>query len=354
MIIYNLIRLDPALLDEEVAMSGRAVEVDLRKVRPNRFNPRLDFNEEELRNLADSIREKGLLQPIIVRPVDNGFEVVVGERRYRAAQKAGMERIPVVIREYSDEDVIELSLIENIQRTDLSAVEKGNSCKQLMEKYPQKFPNKGAIAKSLRVSETTISAWLELVEAPEELQRMIAPAGKIGVPREQGKIDWDTAVTITRQIEQPDRQVSIAREIARRPVYRRQAREVISKAAKQPERPIEQIFKEVVEAPYEMPFRLVHMKPILDGEKIQTSRKGIPDSRVKIGSIIHAAVWEPHFATLRVVSMVRKRLGEFTEEDAKREGGYTLAEFRKTWKDLHGDWDENEFVYVFGFQLVRQ
>jgi ParB family chromosome partitioning protein len=335
-------------------MSGGAVEVDLRKVRPNRFNPRLDFNEEELRNLADSIREKGLLQPIIVRPVDNGYEVVVGERRYRAALKAGMERIPVVIREYSDEDVIELSLIENIQRTDLSAVEKGNSCKQLMEKYPQKFPKKGAIARSLRVSETTISAWLELVEAPEELQRMIAPAGKIGVPREQGKIDWDTAVTITRQIEQPGRQVSIAREIARRPIYRRQAREVISKAAKQPERPIEQIFKEVVEAPYEMPFRLVHMKPIRDGEKTQTSRKGIPDPRVKIGSIIHAAVWEPHFATLRVVSMVRKRLGEFTEEDAKREGGYALAEFKETWKDLHGDWDENDFVYVFGFQLVKQ
>jgi ParB family chromosome partitioning protein len=353
-VVYNFIRPDVILLIGAAITSGRAVEVDLRKVRPNRFNPRLDFNEEELRNLADSIREKGLLQPIIVRPVGDGFEVVVGERRYRAAQKAGIERIPVVIREYSDEDVIELGLIENIQRTDLSAVEKGISCKQLMEKYPQKFPNKGAIAKALKVSETTVSAWLELVEAPIELQRMIAPAGKIGVPREQGKIDWDTAVTITRQIDEPERQVSIAREIARRPVYRRQAREVISKAARQPERPIEQIFKEVVEAPYEMPFRLAHMKPILDGTKIQTSRKGIPDPRVKVGSLVHAAVWEPHFATLRVVSMVRKRLGEFTEADAKREGGYTLAEFKKTWKDLHGDWDENEFVYVFGFQLVEQ
>jgi ParB family chromosome partitioning protein len=334
-------------------MSGRTVDVDLKKVRPNRFNPRLDFDEDEIKNLADSIREKGLLQPIIVRPTGDSFEVVIGERRYRAAQKAGIERIPVVVRQYSDEDVIELSLIENIQRTDLSAVEKGNSCKQLMENYPQKFPNKGAIAKSLRVSETTVSAWLELVEAPKELQRMVAPAGKIGVPREQGKIDWDTAVTITRQIEEPERQVSIAKEIAKRPIYRRQAREVISKAAKQPEKPIEQIFREVIEVPYEMPFRLAHMKPILDGTKTQTSRKGIPDPRVKIGSVVNAAVWEPHFATLRVVSIVRKRLGEFTEEDAKREGGYTLAEFKKTWMGLHGDWDDNEFVYVFGFQLDR-
>jgi ParB family chromosome partitioning protein len=336
-------------------MSRRAVEeVDIKKVRPNKFNPRLEFNEEELRNLSDSIREKGLLQPIIVRPVGDSFEVVVGERRYRAAQRAGLDRIPVIIRDYSDEDAIELSLIENIQRTDLSAVEKGNSCKQLMERYPQKFPNKGTIAEALRVSETTVSAWLELVEAPKELQKMVAPAAKIGVPREQGKIDWDTAVTITRQIEQPDRQVSIAREIAKRPIYRRQAREVISKAAKQPYKPIDQIFKEVVEAPYEMPFRLVHMKPILDGTKIQTSRKGIPDPRIKVGSIIHAAVWEPHFATLRVVSMDRRRLGEFTEQDAKREGGYSLAEFKKTWRDLHGDWNDNEFVYVFSFQIVKQ
>jgi len=328
-------------------------EVELKKIRPNRLNPRLDFDTEELDMLAESIKEKGLLQPIIVRPVGDYYEVVVGERRYRAAQKAGLEHIPVIIRIYSDEDVIELNLIENIQRIDLSAVEKGNSCKQLMERYSEKFPNKAVVAKAIGVSETTVSVWLQLVKAPMELQAMVAPATKIGVPREQGKIDYDTAVTITRQIKEPERQIAIAKEIAKRPIYRRQARQVISKAAKELEKPIEQIFKEVIEAPYEMPFRFVHMNPILEGIKVQTSRKGIPDSKVRVGAIVHAAIWEPHFADLRITSIERKRLGDFTEEDAKREGGYTLEEFKNAWKRLHGEWNDNETVYAIHFEKVK-
>jgi len=327
--------------------------VELKKIRPNRFNPRLDFNAEELKMLAESIKEKGLLQPIIVRSVDDYYEVVIGERRYRAAKLAGLSRVPVIIRDYSDREVIELNLIENIQRTDLSAVEKGKSCKRLMEKYPERFPNKAAVAKAIGVSETTVNNWLELVKAPKELQAMIAPATKIGVSREQGKIDYDTAVTITRRIKEPERQVAIAREIAKRPIYRRQARQVISKAAKEPEKPIEQILEEVIKAPYQMPFRLIHMKPILEGIKVQTSRKGIPDPRVKVGAIVHAAIWEPHFADLRITSIERKRLGDFTEEDAKREGGYTLEEFKEVWKRLHGEWNENEIVYVIHFEKMK-
>lgn len=329
-------------------------EIELQKIHPNRFNPRLDFDEEGLNILAESIREKGLLQPIIVRPIDDYYEVVIGERRFKAAQIAGIKSIPVIVREYSDEEVIEINLIENIQRTDLSAVEKGNSCKQLMDRYPDKFPNRKTLAKTLGISEATLNAWLELVEAPKELQKMIAPSTKIGVPREQGKIDWDTAVTITRRIKEPERQVAIARQIAQEPIYRREAREVINIAAKEPEKSIEQIFTEVIETPYEMPFRLVHMKPILDNIKVQTTRKGIPDPKIKIGSIVHGAIWEPHFADLRIVSIKRKRLGDFTEEDAKREGGYTLDEFKEVWKSLHEEWHDNEIVYIIAFQRVEK
>jgi ParB family chromosome partitioning protein len=334
-------------------MKQETREIELKQIRPNRFNPRLDFDNEELDMLAENIREKGLLQPIIVRPVGDHYEVVVGERRYRAAQKAGLRSVPAIVRDYSDEDVIELSLIENIQRTDLSAVEKGNSCNQLMQKHSTKFPNSAAVAKTLGVSERTVNAWLELVEAPKELQKMIAPATKIGVPREQGKIDWDTAVTITRQIDEPERQVLVAKEIAKRPIYRRDARRVISIAAEKPEKPIEQIFKEVVEAPYELPFRLGHMEPILKEMKTQTSRKGIPDPKIKAGARVHAAVWEPHFADLIVTSIERKRLDDFTELDAKREGGYTLEQFKKVWRDIHGEWDESKIVYVIHFRLVK-
>jgi ParB/RepB/Spo0J family partition protein len=285
-----------------------------------------------------------------VRPVNSGdFEIVVGQRRFIAATKIGLKTIPAVVREYSDDKVVELNLIENIQRTELSAVEKGRSCKELMEKYPRIYPNVEAIAFKIGVSGTTLRNWLQLVEAPIEIQKMVAPTPKIGVPRETGKIDWDTAVSITRRIESKERQIEVAKEIASKPIYRREAREVISRAAKEPERSVKALIKEVLETPYELPFRLSHMDPILKGDKTQTSRKGIPDPKVRVGATIHAAVWEPHFAELTITSIERKRLGDFTEKDARKEGGYKLEQFREVWKNLHGEWNENESVYVIQF-----
>lgn len=328
-------------------------EIELKKIRPNKLNPRLDMDFEPLNELAESIRQVGLLEPLIVRPVDDEFEVVIGERRYRASQQVGLNKVPALVRKYSDDEVVELNLIENVQREDLSAVEKGNCCKLLMDKYPEKYPSIQNLSKKLGVSNQTINSWLQLVSAPTEIQRMVSPAEKVGVPRAKGKIDYDTAVTITRRIKEPERQIEVAREIAKRPIYRRTAREVIARVAKEPEKPVEEVIREVVEAPYGMPFRLSHMEPILKGVKTQTSRKGIPDPKVKVGAIIHASIWEPHFADLRVTSIERKRLKELDEEDAEREGGYTLEEFRKVWKEIHGEWNEDEFVYVIHFEKVK-
>ena len=329
-------------------------EIEITKIRHSKLNPRLDTNPEELAELAETIREVGLLQPLIVRPIENGeYEVVVGGRRFRAAQMVGLKAVRAVVRDYTDEEVAELNLIENVQRVDLSAVEKGNCCRRLMEKYPERYPKPETVGGKIGVSGTTVRSWLQLVEAPLELQKMVAPTPKLGVPRETGKIDWDTAVTITRRIKKPKRQVEVAREIASRPVYRREAREVIARAAKDLDKPVKEIIKDVVETPYELPFRLSHMQLILDGAKTQTSRKGIRNAKVKVGAKIHAAVWEPHFADLIVTSIQRKRLGDFTEEDAQREGGYTLEKFRDVWKNIHGEWNNNEFVYVIQFRKER-
>lgn len=162
-------------------------EVELKRIRPNRFNPRLDINIERLNELAESIRQIGVLEPLILRPAEGSYEVVVGERRYRAAQQVGLATVPAIIRKYTDEQVIELNLIENVQREELTAVEKGNCCKQLIEKYPQKYKSRQEIGTRIGISPETISTWLRLTEAPEELQRMIAPTEKTGVPRELGK-----------------------------------------------------------------------------------------------------------------------------------------------------------------------
>lgn len=328
-------------------------EVELKKIRPNRLNPRLNINVKRLNELADSIRQMGVLEPLIVRPTDDGYEVVVGERRYRASQQAGLQKIPVIVRDYTDEQVIELNLVENIQREDLSAVEKGNCCKQLMEKFTDKYPTQGTIARKIGVSNESISAWLRLTKAPEELQKIIAPAEKAGVPREEGKLDYSTAVAITRQIKEPERQVEVAKEIAKSPLHREKAKQAVAIAAREPERPVQEVVKEVSEAPYELSFRLESVQPILSGVKTQVTKKGIPDSKIKTGATVHAAVWEPHFADLRIISVERKRLKYFTEEDAKAEGGYPLEEFKKAWKKQHGEWNENELVYIIHFEKMR-
>ena len=328
-------------------------EIELKRIRPNRLNPRLELNIEALNELAESIKQVGLVEPIIIRLVDDGYEVVVGERRCRASQQAGLEKLPTIVRDYSDDEVIELNLIENIHREDLSAIEKGNCCKHLIEKYSQKYPTQKALANKIGVSSSAISLWLQLVEAPLELQKMVEPVERPR-PRPIGTIDYDTAVRITRKIEEPKRQIQVAREIAKRPIRGRLARRVIQESAKEPEKPVEEIVKEIVEEPYEMPFRLYHKDLILKGIKMQTSRRGIPDPRVKEGAVIHAAVWEPHFAELYITGIDRKRLRDFTENDARREGGYTLEEFKKVWIDLHGEWNPDERVYIIHFGRVDE
>lgn len=327
-------------------------EIELKKIRPNRLNPRLELNIEALNELADSVKQVGLVQPLVVRPVDGEYEVVVGERRYRACQQVGLDKIPAIIKEYSDDEVIELNLIENIQREDLNAVERGNCCKQLMERYPKKYPTVESIAKRIGVSRPTIQNWLPLTEAPEEMQRLVAPASveRRGVP--EGKIDYTTATTILRQIQEPEKQVELARKIAQeKRVTQRVARKIIKEVSKEPEKPIEEVIKTIVEAPYELPFRLSHRDSILNGIKTQTSRKGL-DPKIKKGAIVHASIWEPRFADLMIEKTERKRLGDFTEEDAKHEGGYNLEEFKDVWKELHGEWNPDERVYVVHFRKV--
>lgn len=334
-------------------MSEIVKEIELKKIRPNRLNPRLDVSIEHLNELADSIREVGLLEPIIVRPVDTEFEVVVGERRYRASQQAGLEKVPAIIRKYSDDEVVQLNLIENVQREDLSAIEKGKVCKYLLEKYPDKYPSQMALAKKIGVSHDTISLWLRTVElVPQEVQKYVAPST---ISREvpEGKIDYLTAVRVGRSVKEPKRRVEVIKKLAEKRLPVKERTQVIEKVAREPERPVEELIEEVAKIPYELPFRLAHMKPILDDMKTQTSRTGIRDPKVKVGAIVHAAVWEPHFADLRIMSIERKRLKYFDEEDAKREGGYTLEEFKKVWKDIHGEWDENQLVYVISFEKVK-
>lgn len=326
--------------------------IELNRIKPNRLNPRFEINIEKLNELADSIRQVGLLEPIIVRPAGDGFEVVVGERRYRASQQADLHQIPAIVRDLTDGQVIELNLVENIQREDLSAVEKGNCCTQLLKKHSQKYPTRESLAKKIGVSVDTINNWLKLTEVPVEIQKMIVPAERGGVPRPLGKLDYNTALTITRQIDEPARQVEVAKEIAGRPVHGRTARRVVAKVAQEPNRSVREILKEAIEGPIELAFKAAEKESILKGLRTQMTTTVAPDPKVKAGKVVFATVLEPHFADLQIVSVERKHLKYFSEADAKAEGNYTLEEFREAWKKKHGEWAEDQLVFITRFKKI--
>ena len=328
-------------------------EIELKKIRPSRLNPRLEINIERLNELANSIREVGLLEPIIVRPVNDEYEVVVGERRYRASLQAGLEKVSTIVREYNDGEVAQINLIENIQREELNAIEKGKVCKYLLENCPEKYPSQSAMAKKIGISSNAVSLWLRSVEVvPQEAQKYVAPSTISGqVP--EGKIDYQTAVKVGRSVEAPEKKVEIIKKFAEKRLPTKERTEVIKKLAKEPEKPIEEVIKEVTEAPCELEFVAEDKKPLLDGTKTQTSRIELLDSKIKAGAIVHAVIWEPHVTDLRIKSIERKRLRYFDEEDAKKEGGYTLEEFKKKWKKIHGEWDENQLVYVVHFEKIK-
>jgi ParB family chromosome partitioning protein len=117
---------EPGTAPEQVALS---------RIRPCGFQPRKDFTAESLRELADSIREQGILQPLVVRPAGDGFELIAGERRWRAAQLAGLTQVPVVIRQADDRTVLELALIENLQRENLNPIEEAQGYAQLLDQF---------------------------------------------------------------------------------------------------------------------------------------------------------------------------------------------------------------------------
>jgi len=335
-------------------MSETVKIVELKKIHPNRLNPRLEINVERLNELASSIREVGLLEPIIVRPVNGEYEVVVGERRYRASQQTGLDKVPAIIREYSDDEVVQLNLVENVQREELSAVEKGKVCKYLLENCPEKYPSQTAIAKKIGVSSNAVSLWLRTFEVvPEEAQKYIAPS-TISGQLPEGKIDYQTAIKVGRALEEPDKRVKAIQKLAEKRLPAKEKAQVLKKMALEPEKPIEKVIEEVKEAPYEMHFMAEDKKALLDGAKTQIAMASTPDPKIKASAIVHASIFEPHIADLRVTSIERKKLRYFDEEDAKREGDYTLEEFKRKWRKMYGEWDEDQLVYIIHFEKIKQ
>lgn len=137
---------------------------------PNRFQPRLKFDEAELNNLADSIRIHGIIQPLVLRKLNDKYEVIAGERRLKASQIVGLKQVPAIVIEADDNTSAELAVIENLQRKDLSAIEEAKSFKKLLDRG---YANQEELAKKLGVSQSAISNKLRLLNLPEEVQNAL-------------------------------------------------------------------------------------------------------------------------------------------------------------------------------------
>jgi ParB family chromosome partitioning protein len=173
--------------------------VPIEKIQPNPDQPRRRFDPEHLEDLANSIREKGVIQPLIVRekPGDAGsYEIVAGERRWRASQKAQLHELPVIVREFDDTEVLEIAIIENIQRADLNPVEEAAGYRQLMDRFGH---TQDALSKALGKSRSHIANLMRLLNLPDDIQALLEE-GKLSAGHARALITSDHAREIAKRI----------------------------------------------------------------------------------------------------------------------------------------------------------
>lgn len=156
--------------EKESAVSQAETYVKITKVEPNREQPRKNFDEDALQELADSIKQFGLLQPILVQDRGDYYEIIAGERRWRAAKLAGLKEVPVIIRNYTNQEIVEISLIENIQREDLNPIEEAQAYKRLLTEFNLK---QDEVAERVSKSRTAVTNSMRLLKLCDPVQQMI-------------------------------------------------------------------------------------------------------------------------------------------------------------------------------------
>lgn len=150
--------------------NGQETLVKITLVEPNRKQPRKNFDEDSLQELSDSIKQVGLIQPILVQDRKDHYEIIAGERRWRAAKMAGLKEVPVIIRDYSEQEIMEISLIENIQREDLNPIEEAQAYKRLLEEFHLK---QDEVAERVSKSRTAVTNSMRLLKLGEKVQQMV-------------------------------------------------------------------------------------------------------------------------------------------------------------------------------------
>lgn len=196
-LMSDVVTQEPTATDGPVSKTNPDRTVPIERIRPNPEQPRRSFDEGALAELADSIRAKGVIQPLIVREADDSmFEIVAGERRWRAAQKAGLHELPVLVRDLSDTEVLEFAIIENIQRADLNAVDEATGYRQLMDRFDRTQED---IASALGKSRSHIANLLRLLTLPQDVQAFVVD-GRLSAGHARALVGKENALDLARKI----------------------------------------------------------------------------------------------------------------------------------------------------------
>src|SRR5918998_3349153 len=208
--------LSALLPDTQATVSEELSEIDIDLIEPNSLQPRTNFDNEQLENLAQSIRANGIIQPLLVRRLGEGrYQLIAGERRWRAAQRAGLERVPAIIRDIPDDKILELALIENIQRQELNPIEEAQAYKRLIETLGL---TQEMVAQRVGRDRTFITNYLRLLRLPEDIQRM--------VEAEQLSMGHARALL---GVDEPEIQRKLAKEVSEKGLSVRQTERTIKR-----------------------------------------------------------------------------------------------------------------------------
>lgn len=215
--LFNNENLDVDALEKtiyETATNEEIVDLDLFELRPNPYQPRKVFDDDALMELANSIKEHGVFQPIIVKKSIKGYEIIAGERRVRASKLAGLEKIPAIIRDFTDEQMMEIALLENLQRENLSAIEEAYAYKAMIENL---HLTQEDLSKKVGKSRSHITNILGLLRLPAEVQKMVT-LGKISMAHAR----------ILSKLEKQDQIIELANRVINDKISVRELEEMTS------------------------------------------------------------------------------------------------------------------------------
>ncbi|MDQ3486708.1 MAG: ParB/RepB/Spo0J family partition protein [Acidobacteriota bacterium] len=220
----------PAPVAPAPATGERALDVDIDLLRPNRFQPRTVMDEARLEELSRSIKAQGVIQPIVVRKADKGYEIIAGERRWRASQIAGLLKVPVVVRDIPEERLLAVALIENIQREDLNPIEEATAYRRLTDEYNM---TQDQISDAVGKDRSTVSNVMRLLKLPREVRENVG-AGSLSMGHARALLSLPDEAT----------QLQVSREVVSRNLSVRETEGMVKKAV-EPAKPREEPQKDV-------------------------------------------------------------------------------------------------------------